>query len=165
MMRHIARRMRLNYLEDFESYLVRIGDNPDEAKALADDLLITVTSFFREPQVYQVLEQQVIPILLRSKSAGDSVRVWSVGCATGEEAYSLAMLLVEQASQHEGQLTIQVFASDLHKRSLDTAREGFYPGDIEADVSPERLGRFFHKVDGGYRVNKELREVVVFAPH
>ncbi len=164
-MRRIARRMQLNHLEDFEMYLARLREDPEEARALADDLLITVTSFFRDPEIFQALQQQVLPAMFQEKSAADSVRVWSVGCATGEEAYSLAMLLVEEASRREVQPKIQVFASDLHKESLAKAREGFYPGDIAVDVSAERLERFFSREDGGYRVNKELREVVVFAPH
>ncbi len=164
-MRRIARRMQLNYLEDFDAYLARVRENFEEARALADDLLITVTSFFRDPEVFTVLEKQIIPEIFRNKSSRDAVRVWSVGCATGEEAYSLAMVLVEEAGRRESAPRIQVFASDLHRHSLDKAREGFYPGDIETDVSPERLKRFFHRENGGYRVSKELRELVVFAPH
>jgi two-component system CheB/CheR fusion protein len=164
-LRRIARRMQLNFMEDFDQYLVRVRENPEEARALADDLLITVTSFFRDPEVFQSIEHQVIPEIFSRKSQAESVRVWSVGCATGEEAYSLAMLLVEAAGRRETPPRVQVFASDLHKHSLDKAREGFYPGDIEADITPERLKRFFHKENGGYRVNKDLRELVVFAPH
>jgi two-component system CheB/CheR fusion protein len=165
LLRRIMRRMQLNYLEDFESYLARVRENPEEARALADDLLITVTSFFRDPEVFRTLEKQVLPEIFEHRGASDSVRVWSVGCATGEEAYSLAMLMVEEASRREAPPRIQVFASDLHKHSLDKAREGFYPGDIETDVNAERLRRFFHKENGGYRISKELRELVVFAPH
>lgn len=164
-LRRVVRRMQLNYLEDFESYLTRMRESPEEARALADDLLITVTSFFRDPEVFQTLEKQVIPRIFERRLSGESIRVWSAGCATGEEAYSLAMLLLEEASRRELPPRIQVFASDLHKHSLDKARDGFYPGDIETDVSQERLRRFFHRENGGYRVNKELRETVVFAPH
>lgn len=95
----------------------------------------------------------------------DVIRVWSVGCATGEEAYSLAMVLVEEAARHQNPPHIQLFASDLHNGSLDKAREGFYPGDIATDVPEERLKRFFHQENGGYRIRKELRDLVVFAPH
>ena len=136
--RRIARRMQINYLEDFDAYLARVRENPEEAKALADDLLITVTSFFRDPEVFQVIEKSVIPEIFEHKSADDSVRIWSVGCATGEEAYSLAMLLMEEAGRREMPPGIQVFASDLHRHSLEKAREGFYPEDIQVDVSPER---------------------------
>jgi two-component system CheB/CheR fusion protein len=164
-LRRIARRMQLNYLEDANHYLERLRENPEEASALADDLLITVTSFFRDAEVFKRLEKDVIPKLLEGKGPDDHLRVWSVGCATGEEAYSLAMLLMEASSRMEAPPQIQVFASDLHKRSLDSARDGIYSGDIEADVSPERLKRFFQAENGGYRVRKEVRELVVFAPH
>ena len=165
LLRRIARRMQLNHLEDLESYLVRLWEHPQEPYALADDLLINVTSFFRDPEVFETLRGRTIPSLFENKTSVDSIRVWSVGCATGEEAYSLAMLLVEEAGRRESRPRIQVFASDLHKHSLDKGREGVYPGDIETDVTPERLKRFFQAENGGYRVRKELRELVVFAPH
>ncbi|MBV8864840.1 MAG: hypothetical protein JO210_05510, partial [Acidobacteriaceae bacterium] len=165
LVRRITRRMQLNHLEDIGSYVVRLREHPEEARALADDLLINVTSFFRDPEVFETLSSRIFPGLFENKSAGDSVRVWSVGCATGEEAYSLAMLLVEEAGRRESPPRVQVFASDLHKHSLDRGREGFYPGDIETDVSAERLKRFFQNENGGYRIRKELRELVVFAPH
>ncbi len=165
LLRRIARRMQLNYIEDLEHYLEHLSNHPDEVRALADDLLITVTHFFRDADVFQKLETEVIPRLFQNKGPRDFVRVWSVGCATGEEAYSLAILLVNEAGKHEDPPLIQVFASDLHTRSLERAREGFYPGDIATDVSEERLRRFFHKENGGYRIRKELRDLVVFSPH
>ena len=165
LVRRIARRMQLNHLEDVGSYLVRLREHPEEPGALADDLLINVTSFFRDPEVFETLSKRIIPGLFEDKSAADSIRVWSVGCATGEEAYSLAMLLVEEAGRRESRPRIQVFASDLHKHSLDKGREGFYPGDIKTDVTAERLKRFFQAENGGYRIRKELRELVIFAPH
>ncbi len=164
-MRRIARRMQLNYLEDLHAYLERLRERPEEVRALADDLLITVTHFFRDAEVFEKLEKEVIPWLFEKKGPQESVRAWSVGCATGEEAYSLAMLLAEAAGRLEAPPQFQIFASDLHTRSLEKAREGFYHGDIEADVTPERLKRFFLKETGGYRIRKELRDTVVFAPH
>lgn len=164
-LRRIARRMQLNYIEDFALYIDFLRDQPDEARALGDDLLITVTSFFRDPEVFEKLEKEIVPKLFAEKNGGDILRVWSVGCATGEEAYSVAMLLLEEASRRADPPRLQIFASDLHKRSLDGAREGLYPGDIESDVSPERLERFFRRENGGYRICKEVREIVVFAPH
>lgn len=164
-LRRIARRMQLNYLEELQSYLERLRTHPEETRALADDFLITVTNFFRDPAVFERLEKEVVPRLFEGKGPGDSLRVWSVGCATGEEAYSLAMLLVEQAGRLSNPAQIQIFASDLHARSLEKAREGFYSGDIETDVSPERLARFFVKETGGFRIRKEIRDLVVFAPH
>lgn len=163
--RRIARRMQLHHLEDLDQYVALLRAQPAEVPALADDLLITVTSFFREPEVFQQLATSVIPDLLAGKAAKDDVRIWCVGCATGEEAYSMAMVLLEESSRREGAPRLQVFASDLHEHSLLRAREGFYPGDIAADVGPERLKRFFTKEDGGYRIRKEVREKVVFAPH
>jgi two-component system CheB/CheR fusion protein len=165
LMRRIARRMQLNYIEDLSGYVEKLRENPDEVRALSDDLLVTVTSFFRDPEVFEKLRTDLIPHLFQDKEATDSVRVWSVGCATGEEAYSIAMLLLEEAAPREGWPQIQIFASDLHKRSLDRAREGFYPGDIELDVSSDRLKRFFTRESGGYRIRKEVRDLVVFAPH
>ena len=164
-LRRIARRMQLNYMEDFNHYFERVKENAEEARALADDLLINVTSFFRDPEVYKKLEEIAIPRIFENKGPKDVVRVWSVGCATGEETYSLAMLLIEAAGHKEAPPQIQVFGSDLHKRSLDSAREGVYAGDIEAEVSPERLMRFFQKENGSYRIRKEVRDLVVFAPH
>src|SRR5690242_11061224 len=164
-LRRIARRMQLNYLEDLQSYLDRLRQQPDEVRALADDFLITVTHFFRDPEVFEKLEKEVIPHLFDNKGPTDTLRVWSVGCATGEEAYTLAMLLLEEAGRREAPPQIQIFASDLHKRSLEKAREGYYSGDITVDVSMERLKRFFRKEGDGFRIQKELRDLVVFAPH
>jgi two-component system CheB/CheR fusion protein len=164
-MRRVARRMQLNYLESLPSYIDRLRTRPEEARALADDLLITVTHFFRDPAVFERLENEVVPRLFEKKSAPETVRAWSVGCATGEEAYSLAMLLLEQAERQESPPQIQVFASDLHTRALEKAREGLYAADITKDVSPERLKRFFQQENGGYRIRKEVRDLVVFASH
>ena len=164
-LRRVARRMQLNYIENLADYVERLRQKPEEVRLLADDLLITVTHFFRDPAVFERLEKVELPNLFKRAKSSDHIRVWSVGCATGEEAYSLAMLLVEQAGQHENPPHIQVFASDLHANSLEKAREGFYPGDIETDVSPERLKRFFYSQNGGFRIRKELRDMVVFAPH
>lgn len=164
-LRRIARRMQINHIETLPAYLDRLRENGDEVRALADDLLITVTNFFRDPEVFDRLAQSIIPRLFDGKQGKDVVRAWSVGCATGEEAYSIAMLLLEEASRRESPCDIQVFASDLHRRSLERAREGFFPGDIDQDVSSERLRRFFHKENGGYRIAKEVRDLVVFAPH
>jgi two-component system, chemotaxis family, CheB/CheR fusion protein len=163
--RRIERRMQIHQIEELEAYLELLREEPDEVRTLADDLLITVTSFFRDTKIFGKLEREVIFELFEHKQAEDEIRVWSVGCATGEEAYSLAMLLLEEAGRRDVAPRIQVFASDLHEQSLKKAREGFFPGDIEADVSPERLQRFFIKENGGYRIRKELREMVVFAPH
>lgn len=164
-LRRVARRMQMNYIEELPGYLERLRERPEEVTALADDLLITVTHFFRDPDVFQKLEKTEIPRMFAKKGSSECLRAWSVGCATREEAYSLAMLLVEQAGRLENPPQLQIFASDLHRRSLEKAREGLYPGDIETDVNAERLKRFFQKENGGYRIRKELRDLVVFAPH
>lgn len=164
-MRRLQRRMQLFRIEKLEDYLQMLRDQPEEVHTLSDDFLINVTSFFRDSEVFIKLEQQVIPELFKRKQPGDSLRVWSVGCATGEEAYSLAILLKEAADRQEEPPKVQVFASDLHEHSLQKAREGIYPGDVETDVSPERIKRFFIKEDSTYRIRKEVREMVVFTPH
>ncbi|MGB5977177.1 MAG: CheR family methyltransferase [Cyclobacteriaceae bacterium] len=164
-LRRLERRMQIYQIEILKEYLVYLRANPKEVSALSDDFLINVTSFFRDPEVFDELQENVIPGIFEGKSADHQVRIWSVGCATGEEAYSLAILLYEEAGRQEIAPTIQIFASDLHEHSLAKARDGFYPGDIEVDVSAERLRRFFHREEGGYRIRKEIREMVVFTPH
>lgn len=164
-LRRTARRMQIRQVEELSRYLDVLRADPEEVRALAEDLLITVTNFFRDSEVFEVLEREVVPQLFEGKSPDDEIRVWTVGCATGEEAYSLAMLLVEEAGRRADPPRVQIFASDLHERSLEKARAGFYPGEIEQDVSPARLKRFFEKENGAYRIRKELRELVVFAPH
>lgn len=164
-MRRIRRRMQMNHLEELEDYLDYLHRVPDEGKSLFDDLLITVTNFFRDTETFEKLEEEIIPPLFEGKTGKDRVRVWSVGCATDEEAYSLAILLLEQAERLEDPPEVQVFATDIHEPSLRCAREGFYPESLEVDVTPERLERFFVPEDGGYRIRQEVREAVVFASH
>jgi two-component system, chemotaxis family, CheB/CheR fusion protein len=165
-MRRVQRRMQLRYIEQLDRYVEYLRQSPDEVRALADDLLITVTSFFRDAAVFEQLKADVIPAIFRGKAQDAAVRVWCVGCATGEEAYSVLMLLLEEAGSREGQAPrIQMFASDLHEQSLEFAREGFYPGDIASEVSPGRLKRFFIQETGGYRIKPEVRKAIVFAPH
>ncbi len=164
-LRRIARRMHLRHVQELPGYLDLLREDPAEVEALADDMLITVTSFFRDPDVFAALEREVIPRLFDGKGPADRLRVWSVGCATGEEAYSLAILLLEEAQRHRNPPRLQVFATDIHAPSLERAREGYYSGDIEADVGAERLERFFRLENGRYRVQKEVRELVLFSPH
>ncbi|TDX32796.1 two-component system CheB/CheR fusion protein [Modicisalibacter xianhensis] len=164
-MRRIQRRMQLHHVEELSRYLDLMRENPEETRALSDEFLITVTNFFRDREVFDALEKDIIPQLFQGKGPEDQVRAWSVGCATGEEAYSLAILLLEAAAKHDAPPQLQVFASDLHEHSLQTAREGMYSGDIEIDISEHRLRRYFTQESGGYRVRKEVREIVVFAPH
>jgi two-component system CheB/CheR fusion protein len=166
-LRRLHRRMQLQHVETVADYVELVRRREGEAAELFEDLLITVTEFFRDPEIYAALAREVIPRLVAGKAnPGDQVRVWSVGCATGEEAYSLAMLLVEEAAaQRDGQDQIQVLASDLHAAALKKAREGLYPEQIARDVSAERLARFFEHGGGRYRIGKEIRDLVVFASH
>jgi two-component system CheB/CheR fusion protein len=164
-MRRIRRRMQLNQVESLAEYLKILREQPDEVYALADEFLITVTNFFRDPEVYATLEKTIVPQMLAGKTQADTLRAWSAGCSTGEEAYSLTILLLEAMSRQDSPPELQVFASDLHEASLKIAREAVYTGLIEADVSPERLKRFFTKSDSGYLVRKEVRERLVFAQH
>ena len=162
--RRIARRMQVNGVDDVPGYLAFLRTHPGEAGALLQDLLISVTNFFRDREVFEALETH-IPALFANKTQNDTVRVWSPACATGDEAYSLAMLLLEYARRCEAPPTLQVFACDLDNEAIQRARAGQYPDTIEADVSDERLGKFFVKEARGYRVRRELREMVLFAEH
>jgi two-component system, chemotaxis family, CheB/CheR fusion protein len=164
-LRRLQRRMQIREVGELADYVELLRSDAAETRQLADDLLIPVTSFFRDPEIWAALRKQVVPRLFDAADANEGLRVWSAGCATGEEAYSLAMLLLEEAARRLAPAPIQVFASDLHAPSLERARDGFYPGDIGADVSAERLRRFFHREDGGYRIRKTVRERVIFAPH
>ncbi len=165
LLRRIARRMQVNDLPDPNAYVEFIHTHPDEIPALLRDLLITVTNFFRDADAFELLEKEVIPSLFAGKGPNDQVRVWSAGCASGEEAYSLAMLLVEYAEQLSDPPRIQVFATDIDEHAITEARDCHYPLTISIDVSPERLRRFFTRSGDHYQVKKELRETVLFAVH
>lgn len=164
-LRRIARRMQVTRTESPNDYYDVLRDNPDEAQALLGDLLVSVTSFFRDKEAFQTLELEVIPQLLRGELPDRAIRVWVPGCATGEEAYSILMLLLEQASRQHIRPTIQVFGSDIDAKALVIARQGQYPAAIEADVSEDRLRRFFVREADHYRVRQELRDLVLFASH
>ncbi|HEX8285231.1 MAG TPA: CheR family methyltransferase [Pyrinomonadaceae bacterium] len=163
--RRIERRITVAQVADLAEYASFIRAHPDEAQALLKDLLISVTNFFRDRKAFDSLEQNIIPRLFKDKGAGGHVRVWVAGCATGEEAYSVAMLLSEYAEALVSPPSIQVFASDIDEDAIQTARAGFYTINDAADVSPEMLRRFFTKVRDGYSVRRELREMVLFAQH
>jgi two-component system CheB/CheR fusion protein len=162
--RRIGRRMQVNEVQDFGDYVGCLRTRPGEAEALLQDLLISVTNFFRDPECFAALERQ-IPALFEGKAANGALRAWVVACATGEEAYSIAMLLAEHAARLPVAPTVQVFATDLDEQAIRVAREGVYPPSIAADVSDERLRRFFTREHRGYRVRRELREQVLFAAH
>jgi two-component system, chemotaxis family, CheB/CheR fusion protein len=162
--RRIARRMQVNEVDDLPAYLTFLRTHPGESGALLQDLLISVTNFFRDREAFEALAG-MIPDLFRGKTQADTIRVWVPACATGEEAYSIAMLLAEHARTLDAPPTLQIFATDLDEDVLLEARNGVYPEAISADVSAERLRRFFVKDHHGYRVRRELREVLLFAVH
>jgi two-component system, chemotaxis family, CheB/CheR fusion protein len=164
-LRRVERRMQLNGFTTLEAYLDYLRHNANEAQAMFNDILIGVTNFFRDRDSWLELQEKVIPALLDTKNREDGIRAWSIGCATGEEAYSLAILLFERAANLDFRPHIQVFASDLDESSIAHAREGLYPAAIEADVSPERLERFFTSEGEYYRVKREIRDAVLFTNH
>ena len=163
--RRIERRMNVHQIANMRQYLRFVQSNPSELDALFQELLIGVTSFFRDPQAFEVLVDKGLPSLVKGKPEGATLRLWVAGCSTGEEAYSLAILLREYLTQQKLRLTVQIFASDLDSRAIETARAGLYPVGIAGDLTPERLQRFFTKEDSRYRVKKEIRDLVVFATH
>jgi two-component system, chemotaxis family, CheB/CheR fusion protein len=162
--RRVQRRMGLAQLTSMQDYARMVRQHPGEAAALADDLMIHVTGFFRDPEVWEALNEKVVAPLIANKPEGGVVRAWVTACSSGEEAYTLAMLLVEAADVAKKDFDIKVFATDTAERSLGLARTGVYAGGIESEVSPERLQRFFDHDDSIYRVKKQLRDLVVFAP-
>ncbi len=166
-MRRVVRRMQVCHTDTTAAYADYLLTTPEEAKELFSDLLISVTMFFRDPRAFDALERLAIKPVFdqRDPARDETVRAWIVGCATGEEAYSVAMLLHEEASRRKLHSQIQVFATDLDEGALATAREGRYPRTIEADVREDRLERFFTNEGTHYRVRKELRDSVVFASH
>lgn len=164
-LRRVQRRMQVLEVDDIDRYAQLLRQLPEEPQRLFDDLLIGVTQFFRDPREFELLEQQVIPALFTGKSHSDAVRVWVVGCSTGEEAYSIAILLREYAARLEDTPQVQIFATDIDGRSLAAARAGRYPDSIAKDLSPERLARWFVKEGDTYVIAKELREMCIFSQH
>lgn len=162
-MRRVQRRMGLNQIDELRDYGEFLRHNPDEARNLVRDLLIGVTGFFREPEAYRVLEQRVVSPWLERKDSNTPIRIWIPGCSTGEEAYSIAMLLIEKFGDAHISLNLQIFATDIDEAALEIARLGKYPISIEADIEAERLHRFFTQSTSHYQVNKQVREQVVFA--
>jgi two-component system CheB/CheR fusion protein len=161
--RRIARRMVLHKLESLKQYLQFLHDDPAEPAALCEDILIHVTGFFREPEAFQALAERVFARILDTKPPGESIRVWVPGCSTGEEAYSIAMALLECLGDRVSHMPIQIFGTDISAVSIEKARAGVYSESSLGDVSQERLRRFFVKVAGGFRIAKSLREMCVFA--
>jgi len=163
--RRLARRMQVSGTSRLQDYLRYLQENVEEVQALFSDMLICVTTFFRDPGSFEALTSDVVPKIFEAKPAGETIRVWVPGCATGEEAYSIAMIFLEEAKRRKNAAAIQIFASDLDPGALATAREGRYPLAIEADVSESRLHTFFIKDANHYHVRRELRNIVLFASH
>lgn len=162
--RRIERRMAVHQIETMDDYVKHLQQTPAEVEALFRDLLIGVTSFFRDRKAFKALEEQVIPKLFADKPADAVIRVWSPGCSTGEEAYSIAILLQERLEALRRGYKAQVFATDIDSQAIATGRAGVYPASISADISPERLARFFAAADGSaYRVHKGIRDMLVFS--
>lgn len=165
LLRRVLRRMGLNHLDRLADYLALLRERPDELNQLSKDLLISVTSFFRDPEMFQILETQVLPDLIEARDTNAPVRVWVPGCATGEEAYSIAMLLIERIAATGKACPIQIFATDVDEGALEVARRGIYPEALVADLSRQQLERFFTRADAHHwQVSKQLRETVLFAP-
>jgi two-component system CheB/CheR fusion protein len=164
--RRIERRMGIHQINKMAAYIRYLQENSQELDLLFKELLIGVTNFFRDPAAWEQLRTQAIPTLLANWSPGHALRAWVPGCSTGEEAYSLAIVFKEAVEQAKpkGNFAVQIFATDLDRDAIDKARQGLFPDNIAADVSPERLTRFFAKEERGYRVRKEIREMVIFAP-
>jgi two-component system CheB/CheR fusion protein len=164
-LRRIERRMQVRQLPTLPDYRDLLANDGGEHKALLDDMLIGVTNFFRDREAFEALERVVLPELFKDKGPADEVRAWSAACATGEEAYSLAMLMADQAAQGETSPTFQVFASDIDDRAIDAARAGNFPASIITDVAPTRLREYFNKDDDRFRIRRSLRDRILFASH
>lgn len=164
-LRRIQRRMVVHKMEKIDEYVKYLQTNPTEIKALYQDMLINVTSFFRNPRVFDALKVQVFPAIMKNRGPDGNIRIWTPGCASGEETYSVAIALLETLGDKAAQAHIQFFGTDISEASIARARSGFYPENIQGDVSSERLRRFFTKVDGGYRISKSIRDMCIFAQH
>jgi two-component system CheB/CheR fusion protein len=164
--RRIERRKGIYKIDRIQNYVRFLQENPSEIEILFNELLIGVTSFFRDPKVWDFLEKKILPELLKGYPEGNVFRAWVPGCSTGEEAYSLAMVFKSaiEKIKNRRRLALQIFATDLDRQAIDRARKGYFPKNIETDVSAERIHRFFREEGEGYRLNTEIREMVVFAP-
>jgi two-component system CheB/CheR fusion protein len=161
--RRLGRRMVLHKLTSIDQYVTYLQKNPEELQALYGDLLIHVTRFFREPEAFKAMSEVVFPAIVANRGRDDPIRIWVPGCATGEEPYSIGMALLEFLGDRAGATPVQIFATDVSETAIEHARAGVYPEGIAADVSPERLRRFFNHTDGNYRITKTVRDLCIFA--
>jgi two-component system CheB/CheR fusion protein len=164
-LRRIQRRMVVHKIDKLGDYVKYVQTNPAEIKALYQDMLINVTSFFRNPRAFDTLKSEVFPAILRNRGPDGPIRVWTPACASGEETYSLAIALLEFLGDQAAHVPIQFFGTDVSEVSVAKARSGIYPENIQGDVSPDRLRRFFTKTEGGYRISKSIRDMCIFAQH
>ena len=165
MRRRALRRIALLKQGSLRNYVEHLKQNPDELQALAQDILIRVTHFFRDPEAFEVLAHRVFPALIRKTPPDRGVRIWVPGCSTGEEAYSIAICFLEVAEQMLSHVPVQVFATDINEAAIEKARRGVYLENIAADVSPERLARFFARVGKEFRISRKLRDQCIFSRH
>jgi len=163
--RRIRRRMALLKIAGLAEYARFLRSSPAEVESLYQDVLISVTTFFRNPETFETLKTKIFPRLLKDRERQNNIRVWVLGCATGEEAYSLAIALTEYISESGSVAAVQVYGTDLNNVGIEKARSGVYPPSIASHISPERLRRYFVEVDGGYRVAKAIRDICIFARH
>lgn len=163
--RRIDKRMALNQIDKLENYLKYLQKNRDEVIKLFRELLIGVTSFFRDKEAYDALQKSIIPEILNKKMDGDTIRIWVPGCSTGEEAYSLVILFDEAIRKQSKKLKVQLFATDLDGNAINLARQGVYPETIATDVNEERLSRYFQSYSTTFRIKKEIRDQIIFAEH
>jgi two-component system CheB/CheR fusion protein len=164
-LRRIERRMAVNESGGLRKYLTYLAENIQEAQALCQEILIGVTSFFRDPEAFELLRSEIIPRLFAGRDPEDPVRIWHACCATGEEAYSVAMLILEHLDKEGLQAKVQIFATDIDEAAVAQGRAGLYPDDIGAEVGEERLKAFFTRTDSRWQVAKRLRDMIVFAHH
>ncbi|HEU5413450.1 MAG TPA: chemotaxis protein CheB [Candidatus Angelobacter sp.] len=163
--RRAMRRMALAKLSSLRQYVAYLNQHPVEARKLYQEVLIPVTSFFRDPKAFEALKRKVYPAIVEDKSNKGTIKMWSAGCSTGEEAYSLAITLLESLGNRAASFQVQIFGTDVNEKAIQQARAAIYPENITEAVSPERLRRFFTKVEGGYRVNKMVRDMCIFVRH
>ncbi len=164
-MRRIQRRMMVRRSKNIDDYAKYLLDHPDEVKTLYADILIHVTEFFRDPKAFKMLQERVFPQLIKNRKSNAPIRIWVPGCSTGEEAYSIAIVMTEFLNGANARYPIQIFATDISEQAIQKARNGFYSLGIETAVSKERIKRFFEKVDGGYKINKAIRDLCLFSRH
>lgn len=163
--RRVQRRLQMSQVVDLDEYVERLRNDPSELNSLYKDLLIGVTKFFRDSDAFERLKTEVLPQLITHQRKDRELRVWVAGCATGEEAYSLAILIHEQIEALKLSLKVKIFATDVHPTSLETASSGVYSEASLSEVSPERMARYFKRDGAGYHVSSDLRQMIVFAPH